>query len=117
MTHAEYVKKLNTFTKEVLIKYILHHSCFIMETTLLEIENIERTINYQTYKKMSDEALEEIKISTSRYVEYVDSLKKKYGKEFLSLRDLTNSEIEKLSNLNEQMDLAHKKFDKAMKYI
>lgn len=117
MTRTEYEKKLNSFTKEVLVNYILNRSRFNIESILSEIETIERDMNYQTYKKMSDEALEEIKTSTSSYVEYVYSLKKKYGKESLSLRDLTNSEVEKLSNLHEQMDLAHKKFDKAMKYI
>ena len=68
-------------------------------------------------KKKSDEALEEIKTSTRRYKEFIDSLKKKYEKETLSLKDLTSSEIERLSSLDKQIDLACKKFDEAQMHI
>lgn len=118
MITEEFEKKLATFDKKILIKYIVYSNARENKQTVLDhIKNIERELKFKKANKLFEEFRKQENLAIQKYKEYLNLLKQKYQKENITLKDLKIDEIESLKQLRDELNNAEKNIDKALKMM
>lgn len=113
MENNELRKKFNKYTKAQIIEGIIDANNYLFGN---EIENILISIeNYVYQKRIDDEYKEFIRLrdilnsAKDAHKNYINELKRKYGNE-LKVGELTKTEFNKLIELTDEYEKAHKDF-------
>ena len=102
-------KKLNKYTKEEIIKAM--YQTFVMSHRIDDLLQQLAINRYDHIHTKTQEAMEEWKEIAQKFNDFKAELKVKYGKERLSIPEITSEEIKKYVKFVNDEQRAYKKWD------
>lgn len=106
-----FIEELNSFSKEVLVKYLYQHYCFDSskkDQVIRSLKRIKGNLDFEKKQEKFEKLWDAYMQADKEYNAFLKELQDKYKKNQLYLIELTSFELDKLKKLNDNISQAYK---------
>ncbi len=112
-----FIEQLNSYSKEVLIKFIEYKFSYNRESTIKFLNDIKDNLAFKRKMQNEDQAWNDYQKASDEYIHFIKQLQNKYDKQSIKITELTSKEAVELSKLYDNQKRAFDKWTRCNKLL
>lgn len=112
-----FIEQLNSYSKEVLIKFIECKFLCNEDSTIESLNYIKEKLAFKRKMQNEKQAWNDYKKASDEYIQFIKQLQNKYGRQSIKITELTSKEVIELSKLYDNQKRTFDKWTRCNKLL